>query len=348
MRQIATVDFRCDCIRHVACELIIPKSERSVRCKRCMKFRGCLRVQSSRLRSKTSERTEPDSCTPYHALTREEMQVRITKLHNELRRLQKQRDRVKERLAAMVDKHGVTVDEEVSGDLRAIMECEGSKALAKADCTSFQRVFWQQQILAASKKDARGMRWDPLMIKWCIYLRAQSQGAYETLLQSKCIKLPSQRTLRDYTHHLKPGPGYCAGVDAQLRSVAKLDKCEEREKCVLMLLDEMYIKKDLVYNKISGELVGFVNLGDTNMDLLAFERAITSESPADEDSIANEPLASTMLGIMVRGLFTRLQFPYAYFPSNKLTGDLMYEPFWEAVLRLETLGFKVCYFLPLF
>jgi hypothetical protein len=157
----------------------------------------------------------------------------MRKLHNELRRIQKQRDRMKQRLAASVDKHGVSVDEELCGDLRTIMEDEGKKALEREDCTLFQRVFWEQQALAASKKDTRGMRWHPLMIKWCVYLRAQSQSAYETLRQSRCINLPSQRTLRDYTHHTKPGPGYSAEVNAQLRSAARLDKCDQLLTTVL-------------------------------------------------------------------------------------------------------------------
>ena len=338
-RQIASIDSWSHSIRHVACELVIPMSEHRVRCKRCMSYRGCLRVQNIRLKNQSTERSEPSSCTPYHVLTKDEMQVRMKKLHNDLRIIRKKHDRMKKRLAALVDRDGVTLDEQVCEDLRSIIASEGSKALEKTDCSNFQRIFWEQQVLAASKKDDRGMRWHPLMVKWCIYLRAQSQGAYETLRQTQCIKLPSQRTLRDYTHHLKPAPGYSAGVDAQLSSTAKLDKCEERDRCVLILLDEMYVKKDLVYNKITGELVGFVNLGDTNMHILAFERAVASESSS---STSNEPLASTMLGIMVRGLFTRLQFPYAYFPSSNLTGDLLYDPFWEAVLRLETLGFKVC------
>ena len=53
------------------------------------------------------------------------------------------------------------------------------------------------------------------------------------------------------------------------------------------------------------------------------------------------PLASTMMTFMVRGLFSRLEFPYAHFPGHNITGDLLYDPFWEAVMRLERLGFKV-------
>lgn len=154
-------------------------------------------MQSSRLKNKSSDRTLPHSCTPYGVLSADEMQTRMSKLHSELRRIQKQRDRLKERLDRSVEKNGVSVSEHLGSDLRAIMESEGGRVTGREDCTSqsaptyFQKVFWQQQSLASSKKDSRGMRWHPLMIKWCIYLRAHSQGAYETLRQSKCIQLPS-------------------------------------------------------------------------------------------------------------------------------------------------------------
>ena len=36
---------------------------------------------------------------------------------------------------------------------------------------SFTRLFWEQQHEAVKQKDARTMRWNPLMIKWCLYLR---------------------------------------------------------------------------------------------------------------------------------------------------------------------------------
>ena len=44
---------------------------------------------------------------------------------------------------------------------------------------------------------------------------------------------------------------------------------------------------------------------------------------------------------MVRGLFTQLQFPYAQFSCASVSGDLLYDPFWEAVCQLERLGFKL-------
>ena len=287
-------------------------------------------MKSNRLSSRTEARSDPNSCVPYCALSNEEMQARMKKLHNELRRIQKQRDRLKERLKEIVEKHGVPLDEQASDDFNHILQNEGCRRMERVEGNTFQHLFWKQQVEAASKKDPRGMRWHPLMIKWCIYLHYLSQGAYETMCS--CISLPSQRTLRDYTHHLKPGSGFSAGVDNHLHIAARLDKCDERDKCVLLLLDEMHVKQDLVFNKSTGELIGFMNVGDINSHLLELERSLSSPDATES------PLASTMVMFMVRGLFSRLEFPYIHFPCCNVTGDLLFDPFWEAVYRM---GFKV-------
>ena len=48
-----------------------------------------------------------------------------------------------------------------------------------------------------------------------------------------------------------------------------------------------------------------------------------------------------MLVLMVRGLFNSLEFPYVQFPCNEISGDQLYDPFWETVRRLELCGFSV-------
>ena len=68
------------------------------------------------------------------------------------------------------------------------------------------------------------------------------------------IKLPSQRTLRDYTYYTKAAPGLSDDVDKQLMEAAKIDTCAEFEKFVVLLMDEMHVKDDLVYDKHSGRL----------------------------------------------------------------------------------------------
>ncbi len=117
-------------------------------------------------------------------------------------------------------------------------------------------------------KDRRQVRWHPLIIKWCLYLRHRSSGAYETLRNSGVLKLPSQRTLRDYTHYIRARVGFSSEVDTELLRTANYRELQEWEKCIALLIDEMHLKEDLVYDKDTGALVGFTSLGDTNEHLL--------------------------------------------------------------------------------
>ena len=118
----------------------------------------------------------------------------------------------------------------------------------------------------------------------------------------------------------------------------KITSCFEHEKYVGILVDEMHVKEDLVYDKHEVKLLGFINLGDTNNQLLQFETLMSGKEQQDHE------LAKTMLVLMVRGLFSNLSFPYAQFSSSDTTkGDLFMEIVWEAVMRLECLGLKVLY-----
>ena len=91
-----------------------------------------------------------------------------------------------------------------------------------------------------------------------------SSGAYEALTESGIIKLPSQRTLRDYTHHIEAAPGFSTDTDILLMKAAEIDVCPDRDRNVLLLIDEMYIKEGLVYDKHKGNFIGFCNLGSIN------------------------------------------------------------------------------------
>lgn len=173
---------------------------------------------------------------------------------------------------------------------------------------------------------------DPLFIKWCLYLRHLSGKSYELLRSSGCIKLPSQATLRDYTHHIPAKIGFSAEVDQHLVDVAFLSN--DLNRYVILVMDEVHIKDDLVYDKHEGYLVGFVDLGNINNQLVEFENALAAEKP-------QLTLASTMLVFMVRGLLCKLNYPYAQFPCHDLSGSMMFDPMWEAIARLEKLGFRV-------
>lgn len=69
----------------------------------------------------------------------------------------------------------------------------------------------------------------------------------------------------------------------------------------------MKIHEDIVFEK-SGEIVGYVNTGDFNNKLRDFELRCKSEE--------TDLIATHMLTLMIRGIFIKMQFPYAQFPTK--------------------------------
>ena len=141
---------------------------------------------------------------------------------------------------------------ELHDDLKDIMT-QNTHSIADAYSPGlFARIFWEQQQQSSTVKVSRSMKWEPMMIRWCLYLRHLSTNAYETIRSSGVLKLPSQRTLRDDLHFIGATTGFSCNVDKQLIDAAKIDTCPKREKAVVILINEMHVKEDLVFNKHAG------------------------------------------------------------------------------------------------
>ena len=323
-------------IRATDCELLLSVDSQYCRCRRCINIRSLLRTALSRFNrifGGVSHKTDVASHVNNRFLNLEERQEKLEKQHHSIRLLKKKLDRLKSKIATITDQVGFNIGPETTSDLSTIMEGENRNVQKLYPEGSFQRIFWDQQLEAAKYQKACNMKWHPLMIKWCLYLRYKSSGAYELLRESGCVKLPSQRTLRDYTHVIKKATGFSLELDAQLMKAADIECLEMWQKCVMLILDEMKIREDLVYDKCTDELIGFTDLGDINNHLLQFEKSLQDQQIPT--------LADSMLVFMVGGLFISLQYPYAQFPCASITGDLLYNPVWEAVYRLERCGFQV-------
>jgi hypothetical protein len=99
-------------------------------------------------------------------------------------------------------------------------------------------------------------------------------------------------------------------------------------------MDECKIKEDLIFNKQTGEIIGYTNLAGIDEYFHALEQACNGSMPKRE-------LATHVLMLMVRGLFNSMKFPYAQFSTKSLSGCDIFSIFWSAVERLELLGFRV-------
>ena len=234
----------------------------------------------------TSSKTDPTSHVNYRFLKMGEMRERLIKQHDSIRSLQRKLVYLKSKIAKLTDEIGLYCSAETTADLSNVMALEHVNVSKSYPEGSFQRIFWDQQREACKHKKACSMKWHPLMIKWCLFLRYRSSGAYDLLHESGCIKLPSQRTLRDYTHVVKTTMGFSLQLDQQLKQSADVESLEAWQKCIILILDEMKVREDLVYDKNSDELIGFTNLGDINNHLIEFEKTIDEQpTPTLADSM---------------------------------------------------------------
>ena len=243
-------------IRHRDCKIVVAKE--NSRCQACVSYRRCLRIMVTRLESRTESdkenRTAPCSRVSYSHLTTPEKNRQLSRLHSSLRSANRRIARLKARLEDAVEHAGEVLDEPTHDGLQSIMAENSLQVTEQFPPNSFARIFWEQQMSAAKAKTASAMRWHPLMIKWCLHIRHLSSGAYEALQKSGCLSLLSQCTLRDYTHYAEAKSGFSMDVDRQLIEATQVGTSEAWEKCIILLMDEMHIREDLVYDKVSGTL----------------------------------------------------------------------------------------------
>ena len=181
-------------------------------------------------------------------------------------------------------------------------------------------------------KEARsgkcGMKWHPMIIRWCLYLRQTSNKCYESLRQSGFLKLPSTRTLFDYSHYIKSVNGFCPDVTEMLKNEATKNEMftEDWKSWVGLLFDEIHVKADLVYDKHSGELVGYVDLDSVGNQILQMQQQLENRK---------QTLAKSMLVLMVRGLCGNLTFPLAGFATESIKDEFLFPIVCKTIMYLE-------------
>ena len=78
---------------------------------------------------------------------------------------------MKMKIAVSAESCGVVFDEEIHKDFIEIVSSpECTTVFKKLPQDSFQSIFWQQQ-MESLDKNPKNMRWHPLMIRWCLYLK---------------------------------------------------------------------------------------------------------------------------------------------------------------------------------
>lgn len=287
-------------------------------------------------------RTKSSSHTNYRYLSTPQRKKRMNCLRARLTSAERKVNRLMKKIQESICREGVPIDMDLHQDLSKIMEDHTPTIHEQFPEGSFKRLFWEQQ-KQALECSPQQMRWHPIMIKWWLNIKFHSTAAYESMRESGFLSLPSTRTLRDYTHHMESSTGFLPEVSEQLMKEAKMDSIETYEAHVALCFDEVRIKENLVYDKHGVRVIGYVDIGSVNNELLKLEQACENEQPETPGSLL--PVAKHMLVFMVRGLFIDLNFPYAQFATANLTADKLFPLVWEAVEKLEAADFKVMAFV---
>ena len=68
--------------------------------------------------------------------------------------------------------------------------------------------------------------------------------------------------------------GFCSEVDRVIIDTANLSN--NHNMYVILVMDEIFIKSDLVYDKHDDSLIGFINICNINNQILEFETIMNS------------------------------------------------------------------------
>ena len=115
----------------------------------------------------------------------------------------------------------------------------------------------------------------------------------------------------------------------QAKTVMSQKGMNEDEKLFTLIFDEMKVKGELVFRKITGRLIGFCNLGQINRDIDDLLSQRNQGSATDR----TPQLAKNMLAFMIRPIFRpSLPFMVAAFPT---IGCKLNPIVWNVVESLE-------------
>ena len=219
-----------------------------------------------------------------------------------------------ERMQKELSTKSVKIDDNLKEDIDTVMESNVESM------TPFMKLFWNEQKKAASCRPT-AVRYHPMVIRFCLSLCMKSASAYDELRSSNVLTLPSHRTLRDYKNAIKPSAGFNPEVIEEL--IKTTSSLKDHQRFVVLSFDEVKIQADLVFDKHSGNLIGYVDLGDPELNYSSFNDV--------------NDLATHAFVYYVRGLSSDLKYALAYFGTQNVHAKQLFKTFWEAVLVLEVI-----------
>ena len=99
------------------------------------------------------------------------------------------------------------------------------------------------------------------------------------------------------------------------------------KRYIAVTFDEMKIQENIVWDKHSGELIGFFDLGDININYATLENV--------------QKLATQVLVFLVKSVMNPLSYSFATLATDGITAFQIMPVFWKALKYLERINLKV-------
>ena len=122
-----------------------------------------------------------------------------------------------------------------------------------------------------------------------------------------------------YTNYVKPSVGFNPEVTEKL--ICASARLSGAQRMICLSFDEVKIQENLVFDKYTGNLIGFVDLGDTELNTTSFNNT--------------DKLASRVMLFYVRSLAENFKFSFSYFATDGMSAYQLIVLFWDAVSILE-------------
>jgi hypothetical protein len=302
--------FQTKFIRAESCHLLV--SSEPLSCSSCLSL---FKKETFTLKRKFSNLMEPSKLNaPIKATAPEKVKLTLQSYRIENKTLKSEIAKMK----SLIDSNNVPVDKELNNDMQTIMSNANQDNVAP-----FMKFFWeeQQKYLQTNKN---GIRYHPAVIRYCLSLASKSPSAYDDLryddkTKTGFLMLPSRRRLRDYKNYIRPERGFNPGVIKELADMVK--DFSDQEKYCTILIDEMKVQEDLVWDKHTGDLIGYIDLGDKELNCAALQNS--------------DVIASHILVFLLRSAVNPIKFAFANFATKNVTSLQLFPLFWKAVGILE-------------
>ena len=314
-------------VRSVNCKLICSDTDK---CSVCNVQRSDLVSMKNREKMSSPMKARVSSRAKLHTLTKRQLIKRAKNLQKDRVKVKQQQKRLKDRVQQLFIDESVVLKEESGKCIEKVVEQASDEIEKLLEDDSPQKVLWQEQMKALKKTDKKQMRWHPTIIRWAIAIHSKSPAAYKLIKESGFMILPAIGTLNRYTHFADAKTGVHCEIIQQMVDEMNVEK--DYQKNVTLVCDEMKLKSGLAYSTSTGQLLGFVNVGDINNEFREFETHVKKDS---------DELATHAFMIMVRGIFCSVKQAVAFYPTSTLRSGEIYDCVMRTVLKVETAGLKV-------